>query len=243
MKEQLYRTLLQNKTMTLSEYARSYLSVKYSASMEPMIVATLAMDNRFVIKDGRLSLTKEAITSSFEVPFIILDVETTGLQHQTNFIVELAAVKMEDGRIVDQMETLIKPPIPMPDEASKINGINDDMLTNSPVFHDIADDFITFMGDGVFVAHNAKFDWRFVNAELKRNKRPELSNRRMCTIEMTKIGFPGLPTYKLEYLTEYFQTTNQNEHRALDDVKATAEVLLKVLPNITKGQLRKLMNK
>jgi DNA polymerase-3 subunit alpha (Gram-positive type) len=242
MKEQLYRTLLQNKTMTLSEYARSYLSVKYSPSMEPMIVATIAMDNRFVVKDGRLSLSKEAITSSFEVPFIILDVETTGLQHQTNYVVELAAVKMEDGRIVDELETLIKPPIEISDEVSRINGITNDMLTNSPTFNEIADKFISFMGDGVFVAHNAKFDWRFINAELKRNNRAELSNRCMCTIATTKVAFPGLPTYKLEYLTEYFKTTSQNTHRALDDVKATAEVLLKVLPKISKGQLRKLMN-
>ena len=241
MRDVLFKKLLDQKSMTISEYARTYLGVKYVPNIEPMILATLAMDRRFEVKEGRIRITKEAETSSFDVPFIVLDTETTGLTSYDNYIVEIAAVKIEGSKVIDQFCTFIKPHKSIPREVTLVNNITNDMVANSPRFHEIMPDFLSFLGNGIFVAHNVMFDWRFVNDELKRNGNTPLQNKKMCTVELTRTVVPGLASYKLSHLTDYFQTKHENTHRALDDVKATAEILLHLLPKTTKPQLKRLI--
>ena len=241
MRDKLFSQLLKTKTITLPEYARTYLGMRYAPSTEPMIISTLQMDDRFIVKDGRVSLTDDARKASFDTPLVILDVETTGLTNFDNYIVEIAAVKVRDGKIIDEFEALIKPPISINEEASKVSGITDQMLVDKQDFASVWQDFQSLLEDSIFVAHNAKFDWGFFQSELKRNKINPLTNRRMCSIELVKSVHPKLPTYKLEYLVNHFKTKVINTHRALDDVKATAEIVLQVLPKMTKGQLQKII--
>jgi len=241
MRDELFKKLLSAKSITLSEYARTFLGVKYSLSVEPMILATLAMDDRFIVKEGRIRLTKTAEANSLNKALIVLDTETTGLSSYDNYVIELAAVKVEGGRIVDRFERLIKPGKPIPAIATSVHHITNEMVENKPSFKEVMDDFLEFIGDGIFVAHNAAFDWRFINEELKRNGGSELSNSRMCTIQLAKIAIPGLDSYKLESLTKYFNTKASNTHRAMDDVEATTEIMLEMLPKISKVQLKKLI--
>jgi len=241
MRDKLFNKLLSVQTITLPEYARTFLGVKYTPSIEPMIIATLQMDNRFEIKEGRINLTKEAEKNSFKTPLIVLDTETTGISHYDNHIIEFAAIKVEDSRITDSIETFINPQRSIPPMASKINGITDAMVENAPTFKEFMPQFLEFLGKGIFVAHNANFDWRFLNTELKRSGGEELSNRRMCTIELLKLSHPGLPTYKMDFLSEHFKTKVKNTHRALADVEATVEIMLQALPKISKHQLKKLI--
>lgn len=228
--------------MTLSEYARLFLGVKYVPAIEPMIVATFAMDPRFEVREGRIRLTKDAEANSFDRPFVILDTETTGLTHYDNNILEIAALKVQDSRVVDKFYTLINPGRPVSPEAFAVNGLSDEMLAGAPSFADVMNDFLSFLGNGVFVAHNVMFDWNFINSELQRHQQNKLPNQKMCTIELTKTIVPGLPTYKLEYLVGHFGTKAQNEHRALADVSATVEIMLQLLPKASKAQLRRLIS-
>jgi len=241
MREELFKKLLDSKSMTLSEYARTFLGVKYSPSVEPMILATLAMDDRFEVKEGRIRLTKTAEANSFNKPFIVLDTETTGLTSYDNYVVEVAALKIEGSHIVDRFHTLVRPHKSIPPIATSIHKITNEMVADKPFFADIMDDLLEFIGDGIFVAHNVLFDWRFVNDELKRNGKGPLSNSKMCTIQIAKTVLPNLSSYKLESLTKHFNTKALNTHRAMDDVSATVEILLEMLPKLTKPQLKRLI--
>lgn len=241
MRDKLFQDLLQRKSITLSEFARNYLGVKYLPTIEPMIISTFSMDPRFHVKEGRIRITKEAEAASFDLPFIVLDTETTGFSYYDNNVIEIAAMKIQDSRIVDQFHTLINPGKKIPSDASAVHGITDEMVSESPMFSEVMGSFLDFLGNGVFVAHNVMFDWNFMNAEIQRHGGAKLPNQKMCTIELTKTIVPGLPTYKLKYLVEHFGTKAQNEHRALADVSATVEIMLSLLPKATKAQLRRLI--
>ena len=101
MRDKLFQDLLQRKSITLSEFARNYLGVKYLPTIEPMIISTFSMDPRFQVKEGRIRLTKEAEASSFDFAFVVLDTETTGFSYYDNNVIEIAAMKIQDSRIVD----------------------------------------------------------------------------------------------------------------------------------------------
>ncbi|MCA1949836.1 MAG: 3'-5' exonuclease [Treponema sp.] len=100
--------------------------------------------------------------------FIAFDTETTGLEPKTDRIVEIGAVKFDSLGPIGRFSVLINPGIPMPAEASRVNGITDEMLSKQPPIEEVLPDFLSFIGSGVLVAHNAPFDLSFINAALAR---------------------------------------------------------------------------
>ncbi|WP_304243757.1 PolC-type DNA polymerase III [Gracilinema caldarium] len=98
--------------------------------------------------------------------FIAFDTETTGLEPRTDRIVEIGAVKFDSLGPIGRFSVLINPGIPMPEAASKVNGISDDMLRKQPPMEAVLPDFLRFIGSGILVAHNAPFDVSFINAAL-----------------------------------------------------------------------------
>lgn len=100
--------------------------------------------------------------------FIAFDTETTGLEPKTDKIVEIGAVKFDSLGPIGRFSVLINPGIPMPAEASRVNGITDEMLSKQPSIEEVLPDFLSFIGSGVLVAHNAPFDLSFINAALAR---------------------------------------------------------------------------
>ena len=98
--------------------------------------------------------------------FIAFDTETTGLEPKTDKIVEIGAVKFDRLGPIGRFSVLINPGIPMPAEAAKVNGINDEMLRKQPPIEEVLPDFLHFIGKGILVAHNAPFDVSFINAAL-----------------------------------------------------------------------------
>lgn len=172
-------------------------------------------------------------------PFIVVDLETTGLEPNLDSIVEIAAVKVLNGEIIDEKTTLVNPHIFVPQVTTDITGITTDMLKDAPSFEDVVDDFLGFMGtDSVFTAHNADFDFAFFNAHLRRMGRSELANPYACTFKLAKAVHPNLARYGLGALTEVFAVDLPQAHRAIHDARATAQLLIKFLKVLQDGGLK-----
>lgn len=171
---------------------------------------------------------------------IVLDTETTGLDpNDGHRIVEIGAVELANhlptGRVYHQY---INPERSMPKEAFDVHGLGDDFLKNQPVFADIADAFMAFVGDDTqLVIHNAEFDMRMINAELNRLGRQMLPmSRSTDTLHLARNKFPGAQA-SLDALCRRFQIDNsvREKHGALLDSELLAEVYLELLGGRQRG--------
>jgi DNA polymerase III epsilon subunit family exonuclease len=172
-------------------------------------------------------------------PFIVVDLETTGLEPKLDKIIEIAAVKVQGGQIVDEWNTLVNPGMFLPQVTTDITGITTEMVQDAPTFPDVVDDFLSFMGEGsVFVAHNVEFDRCFVNEHLIKHEREELQDPYMCTFKLAKQVHPNLARYNLGFLAESFGIDLSQAHRALHDAKATAELFIKFMRVLENGGLK-----
>ncbi|EEX13146.1 DNA polymerase III, epsilon subunit [Citreicella sp. SE45] len=164
---------------------------------------------------------------------IVLDTETTGFEPETgDRIVEIGAVELYNhvptGKTYHQY---INPERSMPNEAFEVHGLGDDFLRDKPLFAQIVDDFLEFIGDAKLVIHNAAFDVKFLNAELRWSKRPQLP--RDCaidTLEIARRKFPGSPA-SLDALCRRFGIDNSSRtlHGALLDSEILADVYLELI--------------
>ncbi|MDJ0640527.1 MAG: DNA polymerase III subunit epsilon [Paracoccaceae bacterium] len=164
---------------------------------------------------------------------IVLDTETTGLDPQTgDRLVEIGAVELyghvPTGKTYHQY---INPERDVPQEAVDVHGLTFDFLRDKPVFKDIANDFLAFIGDAKLVIHNASFDMKFLNAELKWQSKPPIPwERAIDTLEMARKRFPGSPA-SLDALCRRYGIDNSARtlHGALLDSEILAEVYLELI--------------
>lgn len=156
----------------------------------------------------------------------VFDTETTGLEPKTNRIVEAGAIRFDKQGIIARFNTLINPQMPMPKEASKINGITDLMLSDQPTASIAIPDFLRFIGTSILVAHNAPFDVKFINSELHQLGLSPLKNTIIDTLVFAREIFPGLPKYSLQELAKRFGINAVDAHRAEDDARVCMELFL-----------------
>ena len=164
---------------------------------------------------------------------IVLDTETTGLEPQEGHrIVEIGAIELWNhlatGKTYHQY---INPERAMPAAAFAVHGLGDDFLKDKPIFSEIADDFLEFVRNDTLVIHNAKFDVKFLNAELERCNKPKItSDRPIDTLQIARRKFPGSPA-SLDALCRRFAIDNafRTLHGALLDSEILAEVYLELI--------------
>jgi len=163
---------------------------------------------------------------------IVLDTETTGFDPQAGHrIVEIGAVEMVNHLPTGETRQFyINPERDMPEEAFKVHGLSEEFLSDKPVFAEVADEFLEFLGDAKVVAHNAEFDMRFLNAELGKLGKPLIAeDRAIDTVAMARRKFPGSPA-NLDALCRRFQIdlSGRELHGALLDSQLLAEVYLEL---------------
>ena len=172
--------------------------------------------------------------------FCVFDLETTGGNHEKDKIIEIGLIKIENLEIVAQKNFLIQPEIKIPEFIQKLTSIGPKEVKNARLIEDVIDDILDFMGDSILVAHNTSFDIPFFNSVLKRLGKPHLTNRNICTNLMTKHLIPNLLNSNLNYMSRIFGIKHKQAHRALDDAKATANLLLKYLHIFIKKNITKI---
>lgn len=171
--------------------------------------------------------------------FVVFDLETTGGNQKNDKIIEIGLVKIQNLEIVEEVSHLIKPEIKIPDFIQKLTGIKQDDVEDAPVIESVIDGILEMMGDSILVAHNTSFDIPFFNSVLKRLGKPELTNKSICTNLMTKYLIPNLLNSNLNYMSKIFNIRHSKAHRALDDAKATAELLLNYLKIFIDKEIQK----
>ena len=161
--------------------------------------------------------------------FISFDLETTGTLSHMDHIVEIGAVRFKEGRVEDSFQSLVSIDIPMPEQASKVNGITDDMLKNQPSIQEILPDFAKFCGSDLMVAHNAPFDFQFLLRAIEEHQTTAPGGLVLDTCQLARKTFPGLTNYKLATLCNYLKIDSNNFHRAEADALSCAHLFLHIL--------------
>ncbi|MFN2382695.1 MAG: PolC-type DNA polymerase III [Gemmatimonadota bacterium] len=164
-----------------------------------------------------------------DIPFVVVDVETTGGRPPQDRITELAAVRVRGGRVEAEWSSLINPGRPIPSFVMGLTGISDALVASAPRFHAVAEEFLEFLGGAPFVAHNAPFDWRFVCAELTETRGGALASARVCTLRLARRLLPDMRRRNLDALAHCFGIPVEGRHRALGDARATARIFARLL--------------
>ncbi len=163
-----------------------------------------------------------------EIEFAVVDVETTGSSREDR-VMEIACVNVVGGSICDQYSTLVDPGCWIPERISRLTGIDASMVGAAPRFKDIAAVVRRTLSGRVFVAHNARFDWRFLSNEMLRARADVPRGDQLCTVRFARRALPGLRRWGLDALISYFGLECRARHRAWGDALVTAEILLNLL--------------
>lgn len=192
---------------------------KYSLIF-PEPVTTVKMSSVF-------DLDEKIPNSLMENEYVVFDIETTGLDLMSNGITEIGAVKVKEGKKVEQFTTLIKPDYHIDAENEQLTGISEEMVKNSPKISAVIPDFMKFIDGAILVAHNAQFDMgfirRFANAE-----EFEVKNKVLDTMNLARETVPSLKRVGLKEVAEHFNVEFRH-HRALNDAHATADVFIEMM--------------
>ncbi|MFB4158738.1 PolC-type DNA polymerase III [Geomicrobium sp. JSM 1781026] len=175
-----------------------------------------------IVDDGVPIAYNESDRHLLDDEFVVFDVETTGLSAVYDTIIELAAVKIVNGEIVERYESFANPHVPLTAKITELTGITDKMLEDAPEVSQVLEEFHRFVGDSGLVAHNASFDIGFINAGNKKVNLPEITNPVVDTLELARFLYPNLRNHRLNTLCKMFDIELVSHHRAIYDTEATA---------------------
>lgn len=165
-------------------------------------------------------------TDLWDLPFCVVDIETTGSIAGRDGITEIGLVRVDAGRVTRSFSTFINPAQPIPAFITHLTGITDAMVADAPPIGDMLPAIVDFFGDSIVVGHNVRFDAQFIDAELCRHGRAPLSNIRLDTLVLARRTIAEVPNYKLGTLTRELGIDVERHHRALADATATAQLLV-----------------
>lgn len=150
--------------------------------------------------------------------YVVFDLETTGVSVEHDVIIEIAAVKVVKGKVIDTFQTLVNPERPIPSGASRVNGITDDMVADAPLIGEALEAFLGFIGDAVLVGHNIQaFDMNFIyDASMCVFQKP-VTNNFIDTLYMARKCLPELNNHKLTDLAAHYHISQEGAHRAFND--------------------------
>ncbi len=188
------------------------------------------------VVDDMTDIAVNAGNQTLDDTYIVFDIETTGFSSIRDRIIEIGAVKVVNGKIVDRFSTFVNPQRPIPFEITNLTSITDEMVMESPAIDVILPKFLEFVGDGVLVAHNAGFDVGFI----EQNCRNLGLNDHFVyadTVALARVLLPTLSKYKLNVVAKALNISLENHHRAVDDAGATAEIFVKFVEMLKKDNI------
>ena len=160
--------------------------------------------------------------------FVVFDLETTGFGASAG-ITEIGAVKVEHGEFIGMFSSMVNPGCHIPFAVQRLNGITDEDVADAPCFSSLLPNFLCFLGDDPLIAHNASFDCSFLYREASKLG-ISIPNPVVDTVRLARKVWPGLPSYRLTYLTDYHGIAQEDAHRAYCDARATAKLYLMMHP-------------
>ena len=183
---------------------------------------------------------KEIVTDgkgqSLDEKYVVFDIETTGFSPVTNRIIEIGAVKVENGEITERFSTFVNPQVPIPFHIEKITSINDSMVMDADPIEVVLPRFLEFVGDAILVAHNANFDVSFIKENAKRQGIP-VDFTYVDTVGIARALLTGQSKYTLDAVAKTLGISLENHHRAVDDAECTAEIFVKFIEMLKKDNI------
>lgn len=206
-------------------YPAAFKTAKKFSTDEEKMKAIFGCE-MYMIDDEAPMVTNPKDKKIDDEEFVVFDIETTGLNSHTNEIIEIGAVKIKAGRIVDRYSQLINPGRPIPYHITEITSITDEQVANEPKINEVIGKFVDFIGDAVLVAHNAPFDMGFIKRDIKKYLNIDYQCSVIDTLQMARDLFPDLKKYGLGDLNKTLGLALEKHHRAVDDSQATANMFI-----------------
>ncbi len=166
---------------------------------------------------------------SLDDSYVVFDIETTGFSPKRDKIIEIGAVKVENGSITDRYSTFIDPLVPIPPRIKELTKITDDMVRGQRTIEEVLPEFLQFCEGCILVAHNAKFDHSHIR-EKARMLGVETDFTVVDTVGIARVLFPHMAKFKLDAVAKVMKISLENHHRAVEDAEATAQIFVKMLP-------------
>ena len=173
------------------------------------------------------TLLKKECKPEILTDYCVVDIETTGMSHVNNEIIEISALKIRDGMIANSFSSLVKPVRGVNYFITRLTGISNKMLSDAATIDEVLPDFLSFIGNDVILGHNIKFDLRFLRANCEKYLNIQLENESVDTLGLAR-KYSGAPSCKLDSLAEFYGVNSSGHHRALRDCEMTYEIYKKM---------------
>jgi DNA polymerase-3 subunit epsilon len=209
-------------------FATSSISTGLACSL---LADATAGDSRILCCGPTVSLAGSRPDPALEeAEFVVFDLETTGLSAARSRICEVGAVRVHALELVDSFQSLVNPGVALPDPVARLTGLRDAELRRAPSVSRVVSRFVRFAGDTLLVAHNAHFDQRFLERQLRWHETRRLAEPPLCTAALARRLLDGrLRRVSLASLADFFGVPTHPCHRALPDAEATAQVLIHLI--------------
>lgn len=223
----------------LTEEQYEHIAIKYTTLLEDADTIYILLQASGYPISQRVDVTYQLDT--FFTPYqkqryCVIDIETNGSKPGDSQVIEIGAVMVEEGKIIDHFETFVECAF-LPEYITKITGIEPEDLIGAPSRKEALTKLRHFMGDAVFVAHNANFDYTFLDASFERFGLGNIGNPKLCTIDLAKRTFES-ERYGLAYLIDFLCIETATHHRAYSDAYCAYKVMEKsfqAIPNYVKS--------
>ena len=184
----------------------------------------------YLVDDGvPLSINEKG--QNLDDTYVVFDLETTGFSPKNDSIIEIGAVKIKNGAIVDNFSEFVNPKRTIPYKITELTGITDDMVRDAQTIEDVLPRFLDFIGESVVVAHNASFDCSFISKNCN-DMGLDFSPTVVDTVQVCRFLYPELKSVKLNIVAKHLGVKLESHHRAVDDAKATADILIECIKKI-----------
>ncbi len=178
-----------------------------------------------VIQMGNDMNSRRKQLYTYTPDYVVFDLETTGISPSDDQVIEISAIKVMAGQVAEEFNTLVNPGRPIPEGASRVNGITDEMVAEAPAFRQVLKEFLDFAGDAVLVGHNIhSFDMKFLYRDAKKYYGQIPSNSYVDTLVMARKHLPQLAHHRLVDLAAYYHISSKGAHRALNDCRMNQQV-------------------
>lgn len=205
------------------------------------MIRDLVNDHQFIELEKEYKFLSRARGEGLaSLPVVVVDVETTGLDFSQHELIEIGAFKLQGKEIAGVFSSLIKPKSIITPEITRLTGIDNEMVNESPAAAEILTKFMDFAGSSVLIAHNVDFDIPFLKHHFQQLLKKDLSNETICTLKLSRYLLPNLVNHKLHTVASHFNLPIANRHRAIGDVELTYQVWLQFVQVLQgKGITRK----
>ena len=218
-------------------FVKAYNKVQALKSKDKSRNFKIALGCEMNMADDHLKIVRGTDSRDIDTAeYICFDLETTGLSCCFDHMIEFGAVRIKNQTVTDRLQMFIKPPVSIPPFIVSKTNITNDMVRHARTFAEACDEILEWIGDGILVAHNASFDFNFMNEELRRIGRPALTNTVIDTLDMSRAVLRDRKAYRLGNISRHYRIPYDEEvaHRADYDAEALAGVFLCLLADARK---------